>query len=84
MNYSSLPLLERGVYRAPMFNPRHQLILFAVNSDHCWVENTLTYLPPDTSEAELERTAGALWRMLSVVDPISPAVAALTVAHLAS
>jgi hypothetical protein len=64
------PLLGRGVYRARCLGPNHEVILFAVNHDHCLIpkdQGGVQYIPPGDNPM----TANAeLWEVLDRLDPI--------------
>ncbi len=62
----ALPLLDRGVYRAPCFGPDGETILFAVTSEH--------RLIPDGSlkvqqGGDCLMASATLWRLLDAFEP---------------
>ena len=69
MNYSELPYLERGVYRAPCLGPDGEITIIAVDSRHRRLPEGLAFA---TSPQEAERIAEAFWRMLAIADPAPP------------
>jgi hypothetical protein len=60
------PLLERGVYRAPVLGPNAEIVLFAVDSRHRVPDHGRAYL---RSEVEVLGCSEALHRLLDVIDP---------------
>lgn len=63
---SICPLLARGVYRAPVLGEHGEIVLFAVSSDHRFIEFGRVWVH---NEREVRPTTDALWRLLDEVDP---------------
>ena len=59
-------LLPRGVYTAPCFGPKGEIILFAVDHEHRRIENGLWLIDPTD---DVPSARAALWRMLDAQDP---------------
>lgn len=60
------PLLDRGVYRAPLLGPHGEVILFAVDARHRRPDHGVVYVPEGE---DLDGPTAALWRLLDAVDP---------------
>ncbi len=60
------PLLPRGVYTAPCFGPKGEVVLFAVDHEHRRIDHGLWYLDPGE---DLVAARAALWRLLDAQDP---------------
>ena len=65
---SCFPLLSRGVYRVPCLSPNGHPVLYAVDQNHCWIqESVLEILPGQTYDDVNDK----VWAILNRVDPLS-------------
>jgi hypothetical protein len=73
-------LLPRGVYRAPVLGPKHELIIYAVRTNHCIIareDGGVLYLSPSDNPFS---AMAQLWERLNEVDPVETAPDALPAA----
>jgi hypothetical protein len=66
---TSVRLVARGVYRCPCYDPQGRIVLYAVDHNHCWIDESLGGVRHLEATEDPIEVNDQLWALLNRLDP---------------